>query len=236
MPKLLNARQEAKFNSYRVTEQHVDANIAIINGIAAFLTLYQQIKEKIALLTDTVQLEGGALSGIADGKSLLRETLVKKALAVSGIVYSYAADTGNQTLKGEMNIKKSHINRQRDDELAPFCGFIHDRANERRAALADYNITPATLTDLQTAIDAYAADVPKPRAAISNRKTVNANLKTLFRELGELFDRFDRQIETLRESSPDFVNTYFSTREINDPAKRSKIPGDETNILTQIQQ
>jgi hypothetical protein len=89
MPKLLNAVLECKPNSARATEQHVDANIAVINDIAPFLTLYNQIKAKIAVITDTAQLKGGSLAGIAAGKSGLRQTLSTKTLSVAGLVYSY---------------------------------------------------------------------------------------------------------------------------------------------------
>lgn len=221
MQNLLNARQEAKLNSARATELHVDANIGIINRIPAFNTLYEQIKDKIAAIIETAQLKGGALSGIATGKSELRQALSAKTLAVSGVVYSYAADIADQTLKAEMDIKQSRLKRMRDDELAPFSRFVHDRANTHIGALAAYNITADDLTELQTAIANYSATVPQPRTAISNRKTINENLRTLFRELGDLFKRFDRQIESLRESHADFVNTYFSTREIIDPASKS---------------
>ena len=229
MQKLLTAIQEAKFNAARATEQHVDANLAVISGIPAFLALYNQIKAKIAAIGETAQLKGGSLSGIATGKSGLRQTLTAKTLVISGIVYTYAADIGDQTLKAEMDIKQSRLTRTRDEELAPLCQFVHDRAQTHRAALADYNITASDLTALQTAIDNYKADVPKPRTALSNRKTVNANIRTHFKELNDFFKRFDRQIESLTQINPNFVSTYFSTREIVDPPTKSKKVGNIPN-------
>lgn len=226
MEKLLSAIQEAKLNAARATEQHVDENIAFINSIPAFLALYNQIKAKIAAISDAAGLKAGSLAGITIGKSDSRQTVIEKAQAIAGVVYSYAADIGDTALKGEMNILPSRFTRTRDDELAPLCQFVHDRAQEHLAALADYGITAARLADLQTAINNYAADVPKPRAAKSSRKTVNANIKQLFRELDDLFDRFDRQVESLRETQPDFVNTYFSNREIVDSATKSKESGN----------
>lgn len=232
MDKQLNARQEAKLNSFRATEQHVDENISFINQIPAFLATYNQIKGKIASVLDNAQLKSASLAGIAAGKSNSRQTLTTKTVAVAGVVYTYAADIGDQTLQAEMDINQSRLKRTRDDELAPLCQFVHDRAQTHLAALADYNINAAKLTALQTAIDNYKADTPRPRTAVSNRKTTNVNIKTTFKDLDQLFDRFDRQIESLTEDHPDFVRTYFSTREIIDPPTKAKKGNDKDNNVS----
>jgi hypothetical protein len=224
----LNAKQEAKLNSFRATEQYVDANINVINAIPAFLATYNKIKPKIAAVLENAGLKSASLSGIADSKEALRRIVSDKALAIAGLVYTYAADIGDLVLKDEMDIKSSRLARTRDDELAPLCQFIHDRADTHINALkTDYNLTTGKLAEFQTAIDNYSSEVPKPRNAVSERKIVNANLRTLFKDLGELFKRFDRQIKSLIEEQPDFVNTYFSNREIVDaPNKGNKLKAE----------
>ena len=217
--KQLYAKQEAKLNSYRATEMHVDGNIAIISGILAFQATYTKIKANIVAIIDAETLKSASLSGIAVGKSNFRQALCKSAAIIAGLVYTYAADTSNTQMLAEMNLSYSTINRTRDDELAPLCQFIHDRANANLDALKDYNVTAAKLDQLQTLITNFSAETPKPRTAISERKTTNANIVTIFKETDKLFAQFDKQIESLTEENPDFVQTYFSTREIVDPPK-----------------
>jgi Carboxypeptidase regulatory-like domain len=215
--KQLTAKQEANLNSQRTSEKHIDDNISIIAAIPAFLATFNQIKTNIAAILDGAQSKSASLTGIAAGKTSLRETLSGKIAAIAGVIQTFADDTGNAQLRAEMNITPSRLKRTRDEEIAPLCQFVHDRANAHLAALADYNITAARLAEIQTLINNYSAEVPKPRAAVSSRKTTNANIASLFKENDKLFDKLDKQIETLREDHPDFVNTYFSTREIVDP-------------------
>lgn len=227
MDKQLNKKQEAKFNSFRATELHVDENIALINTIPAFLATYNKIKAKIAAVSENAQLKSASLVGIAAGKSNSRQIVSTKTVSIAGVIYTYADDIGDTTLREEMNINASRLKRTRDDELTPLCQFVHDRAQTHIAALKDYNITVEKLADFQTAINNYKADTPKPRTAVSNRKTTNVNIKIIFKELDELFDKFDRQIESLAEIHPDFVRTYFSTREIVDPPTKAKKPNED---------
>jgi hypothetical protein len=226
MKKQLNAKQEAKLNSFRATERHVDGNITLINKIPAFLANYNKIKTNIAVVFNNAEEKSAALTGITAGKTNSRQIVSTKTVAIAGLVYTYAADIGDQTLRAEMNINQTRLKRTRDDELAPLCQFVHNRTAAHLAALVNYNITSDRLADLQTAIDNYSAETPKPRAAVSTRKTTNANIVATFKELDDLFDRFDRQVESLTEEHPDFVRTYFSTREIVGPAARSKKPGN----------
>ena len=228
MPRTLKpliARQEAKLNSFRSTEQHVDANIAVINDIPAFLAVYNKIKANIVRITEAAEEKAASLTGIAGDKSGARETLVKKAAVIAGLVYSYAAANDDQTLLQEMNLTESKIRRTRDDELAPLCRMIHNRAETNLDALKDYNLNAAKLTDMQTSIDTYAAEAPKPRTAISNRKTTNINIGEIVRATDKLFEnQFDKQIESLTDEHPDFVNTYKSTREFVNPPSRKRKP------------
>jgi len=235
MKKQLNARQEAKLNSTRATEQHVDENIGLINAIPAFLATYHKIKAKIALILDATQIKSASLAGIAAGKSDLRQIVSTKTVAIAGLVYTYAVDIHDPTLREEMKLNQSRLRRTRDDELAPLCQFVHDRAETHLAALDEYNIDARKLAALQTAIDDFKAETPKPRTAVSNRKTTNVNIIEAFRELDDLFDLFDRQIESLTEEHPDFVRTYFSTRQILDPPTKSKKPKEPstTEEMTQ---
>ncbi len=224
MKKQLNAKQEARLNSFRATEMHVDDNISVITNIPAFLVTYNKIKTKIAAILDGAQAKSAALTGIAAGKTNSRQTVSTKTVSIAGVVYTYAADIADETLREEMNITNSRLTRTRDEELAPLCQFIHDRAQAHLAALKDYNITDAKLADLQTAITNYSAETPKPRTAISGRKTTNVNISNLFKDIKQLLTRFDKQIESLAEDHPDFVKTYQSTREIVDPPTKSKKP------------
>ena len=222
MNQALNKIQDAKLGSYRATEQHIEDNIAIIAAIPAFQATYNQFKANIAAINDAVG-QKSVISGVAADKKARRESLVNLASTIAGLVYSYAVANSDFTLRDEMNINSSTFKRTRDENLAPLCQMIHDRAQTNLAALADYNINAAKLAALQTAINEYAAAVPKPRAALSSRKTTNAGIAQIFRETDELLEnQLDKQVASLRADHPAFVQTYETVRHIVKPATRPR--------------
>lgn len=219
----INAKQNAKLNSFRAAEKHIEDNAVIISSTPAFQTAFTKLKAKIAAIVDTAQQKSGALSGAAGDKKTAKQTLCKIAATVAGAIYAYASANRNETLQQSMNLPVTTLMRMRDEAVAPLCQMIHDRAETDLEALRDYGIKPAHLTDLQTAIADYFAKSINPRSAITNRKTVNANLTNLFREADEILkNQLDKLIELFREDHPDFVNTYFETRIIVDPPTRPR--------------
>ena len=223
MNKEMTAIQESKLNMFRTVETHIGDNAAIIADSPAFQTAFNKIKANNAAIQSAAQQRSASLTGIAADKSNLKQTLAKLAATIAGAVFAYAAAEKNQTLKQEMNISVSKLQRARDEELAPRCQMIHDRAETNLAALTDYGINAAQLKNLQTAINNYSAETMKPRQAVSTRKTTRANLAALFRENDDILkNQLDKLIELYRADHPDFVNTYFQTRIIVDPPTRAR--------------
>ena len=119
----------------------------------------------------------------------------------------------------EVDFPVSRLMRLRDELTAPNCQNIHDKGTANLAALADYGITAQMLADLQDLIDRYSADTPKPRSAISSRKTTTANLAALFDQTDRILkERMDKIVVLFRSSQPVFVETYENARRIIDPA------------------
>lgn len=221
----MNKRKEAKLNMYRAVEAHCDANPTIVSEVAAFADANTRFKAKIADIVGTTQEKGTVITGIATDKSVSKQSLAEKTVAIADGVYAYAAKNANNELKAEMKITVSSLKKTRDDALAPRCQNVHDKASEILLNLKDYNVNAAKLTDLQAAIDTYFASTVKPRTATSHRKTLNARLKDHFKETDEiLLNEMDKLVNTLKPTHPDFVREYFSNREIIDPPSKPRKP------------
>ena len=87
---------------------------------------------------------------------------------------------------------------------------IQDAANENIVALtADYGITAATLSGLQTRIDAYRLAIPSPSVARSNRRSKTELVKVeLDRTCMICKERLDGLMEQFKAPQPDFYNAY----------------------------
>ena len=218
----MNANQEAKLTMYRAVEQHCDDNSAITGTVTAFQTALDDFKAKIAALISTEQLLGTPLKGIAVDKTVLKQSLCQQAADVASLVYAFAAATGNNTLLEEVNFPITKLLRLRDDQLAPRCQDIYDISTANMPGAKDYGLKQPMLDGLQTAITGYAAQTPKPRLAVSERKTHNANITTLIKEADAILkNQIDKMMVSFKTDHPDFVSEYESNRHIIDPSTTS---------------
>ena len=230
----MNAIQEAKLKMYRATEIYCDDNAAIINSNVAFLAAYNNFKANIESIITTAQADGVPTTGITADKMNSKQKLCRMTAETAGVIYAYAVTVGDNTLKMAVDFPISDLTRMREDSLAARCQNIHDAGVANLAALADYGIMQAALDNLQAQIDAYSADTPKTRAAISQRKTTTGNLAALFDETDTLLrDRMDRLVQTFKAAYPDFVQTYEATRRtIKPPTTVTQLKGVIINKTT----
>lgn len=228
----MDAKQEAKLNMYRVVEQYCDDNSAIVSTVIAFQTAFTNFKAKIALLVGSEQLSALPIKGIAVDKTVSKQDLSQLAADVASLISAFAAATSNNTLLEEVNFPYSKLFGTRDDLLAPRCQNIYDAGVANMPAVKDYGLTQAALDALQAAITNYAAQTPKPRSAVSQRKIHNANIKALFVDADAILkSQMDKMIVAFRAANPDFVTGYDSNRIIIDPATTTtKITGIVTGI------
>lgn len=197
----------------------LNENTALVATIAAFQTAFDALKAKIVEIDDTAELSSLSIAGITTEKKNFKETVCQLTFDIAGMVYAYAVENANSTLKQEMKFSISQLKRKGDAELVQFCQAIHDRTFEIKEALKNYGITDDLLTAQQTAIDDYAAASPRPRTAIGKRKTRKEIIVQLFREMDEILnDRMDALMGKFRTSEPEFYQTYFNLREVVDPS------------------
>jgi hypothetical protein len=125
-------------------------------------------------------------------------------------------------LFGSLNRRtESSLITQRDALLDDTTQNIHDRAALLVAAdpakAAEYNLTPAALADLQSAITGYAAMLGTPRAAIATRvATTEAIAAEIDRAMDNLKRVLDRLIVQFESSHPAFTSAYHAARKIVD--------------------
>ena len=124
--------------------------------------------------------------------------------------------------------------RGRDTEVHTKCQLIHDKADPIIGSLADYGLVAADLTDLQSKIDSYMDIIPKPRTAISNKKTATSDLTIHFTEADSLLnDMLDKLMEQYKTSDAEFYITYFNARLIVDLGRSgSALRGTVTDSST----
>ncbi len=224
---MLTARQEAKLNMYQVVQGYCAENSAIVDTNIAFKDSVTDFGVEVAAIDSGAQLVGTNLTGIAADKTVSRSSLTTETVTMAGRIYAYAAKIGNNTLKQAADITDTDLRRFKDGELAPACQAVHDLADANKVELADYGVTAPKLAALQALITAFAADVPKPRAAIAGRKTTREQIRQRYENADSILrDRMDRLVNDFAANNAEFVAGYFNARIIVDPKSKSKENGE----------
>lgn len=219
----MTARDEAVLSMFRTTQQHCTNNNAIISTNAAFMASFTNFNALLSTLISTESKAQKKTKGVAKDKATLRAELVQSAYDLAAQVFAYANKQNNQTLKKQVDFSITDLERIKDELLVPTCNNIKTEATNNLTALADYQVTAATLTAFQKSMDDYSAAVPTPRLAITAKTTDNKLVKATIKEISNILkNEMDKTAVSFRKANPIFVTEYFEARKIIDPASKTK--------------
>jgi hypothetical protein len=219
----MNKRDEAKVSMYKSVEAHCNANQTIIATSVAFLASFTVFVAKLASLFTNESSAQKQTKGVALDKDALKAILIQAAYDIASVVFAYANKAKNETLKQSVNFSITDLDRLKDEFIVPVCTNIKAAATANLAALADYGVTAAKLTALQTNMDNYAGATPKPRLAKTQKTTDNKNVKAVMKEIDDILkNEMDKTVVVFRAANPNFVTKYTEVRKIVDPGTGGK--------------
>ena len=210
---------------YRAVVTVLDDNAAEYAGVAAFVTQVGNLKNSVDLIGQLAQTQTANTSGVTLDKAMLQGQMVDIALRVAGALKAFASAGNNAALRQQADINKSTFTRARDDMRDDIAQQMRDLANTNIAALATYGITAATLTALQTRIDAYRAAIGAPRVARAQKSTATDMIEAEFARADMLLqERIDGLIEQFKESGTTFYADYKNARRIVNTGSQATPP------------
>lgn len=221
----MNDRQENKLGMFRSTGQVLTDNAAIFAAVPAMVTQHQNLLDSTALIDSLAQAQTSVTTGFTVDKRTFQEQMAKYALRVAGALMAYASTVGNATLRNKADINPSVFTHVRDD----IAQGVHDDANAVLADLADYGVTAATLSALQTRIDAYRLAIASPKMAQGERSMHTELLKQEFARADVIVkERLDGLILQFEETSQPFVMAYQNARKTADTGSTPTPPTPPT--------
>jgi signal transduction histidine kinase len=161
--------QENKLGMYRAVGTVLTNHAAEYASVAALGTQATNLQNSISLIGELIRAQTKDATGVTVDKAILQTQMVDMTFRVAGALKAYGSDTNNNALQNQADLNKSTFTRARDDERDDISQRIHDVASENVAALAPYGITAATLSALQTRIDAYVAAIDSRGPSASRR-------------------------------------------------------------------
>jgi len=195
------------------------ANKAIWSTLPAFVRAQTAHASSLNVLAALAGSQGTPVTGITLDKDRLKSSVISRILVVAGAAGSYAFEVKNHTLAAKFEVKEGALKNLRDSVLDDFAQVIHDEAaalvTANAAQLAEFNLTPAILSDLQSAITAYSATVGTPRAAIADRSGITEAIAAEIDHAdGNLKNILDRLILQFQADHPAFTTAYATARKL----------------------
>ena len=230
----MNKFNGSRLNMYDTVIAYCTSNAATTASVPAFQTALTAFQTTVAQIHSTLQMEATDITGITDEKTQLKQALCEQATNLTASIFALACATNNMPLKKQTNLTSSDFKTIGDDMLVPTCSNIHDLLNTNVAALAPYNITAATVTGFQAAIDAYKTIVVSPRNAVSQRVAHKTTLENLFKQANDILkNQMDKVSLQFQTTSVGFYNAYKNNRSIVEPkSSATQITGTVTNSVT----
>jgi len=162
---------------------------------------------------------------VTGSKADLRVDMRDKAYDVRVKMVALAKVTGNKTLLKEVSISKSDFTYCNANKARNLAQVIYNKATANLAALATYGITPAVLTALKTAIDAFNASIPSTKLKRIDRKELIVKRDKLYVECNGYLEKIDALVEMVRYTQPTFYNQYRNARRIECGSRRMALVG-----------
>ncbi len=210
-----------KINMFQATHLILTAheNAAITSGLPAFVRAQTAHAGSINVLAALAQSQGSPITGITLDKDRLKTSLVSRTLIVAGAAGSFAFEVGNRTLAAKFEAKEGALKNLRDSLLDDAAQVIHDEAAALVTAdpvkMAEFNLTPTVLADLQSATTAYSSTVGTPRAAVAGRSGITEAIAAeITRADANLQNILDRLILQFQADHPAFITAYATARKI----------------------
>jgi hypothetical protein len=194
-------------------------NAAFVASIPILADFITELEDNIDAQESYGETQENAGDGVPEDKEIKRTKACRLASTMAGLMYSFATNTGNTILAGQMKITFSELSKTKDAQLADRCRFIHATATTNQVAATPYAVTVGRLNALDAAIIAWEAKSTANRDADVVIKAATEGLLTTQKATAVLLnDKIDPLIEVFVEDEPDFYNEYQAAREVIDPA------------------
>lgn len=210
----MDKHQEQKLSMYLVVRDFLTTNTTTLSSLPNFSVYQTAFQNAILQILSSSEQQNFSKQGIASNKSLLREALVRLTADTSRKLTAYALFNNNQVLLKEVGYSESELKKRSDTALRDAAKGVYDRAQAILTSLATYGITAMTQTNLQGALSAFNASIPKTRLGITEKRQSTLQLINYFKAADTALDNIDAALEIIRLSLVDLYNGYRTTRKL----------------------
>lgn len=156
-------------------------------------------------------------SGKTSKKNSFIDVLVTAVVPVKSALYAYAVKNKLEELKAKTSLTESELKHLPVAELLHNCKIYLSEARTNLSALANYNVTDAKLTALETKIGELKETETEKSSSFSSKSSLRKMLTEKFRDATDLLtEQYDHVMEVIKEDHEDIYEEYFAARVIKD--------------------
>lgn len=212
--------QDSKYNMYKAVSSFLNnTNPILISKMPqmdeAILNLQNNITEIQQISEKQIQNN----NGIKASKDITKTEIVNAIFVLAGQVRSFAVNTNNIVLLDEVYYTISALRAMTDANLIINASIIIKKAHQNSTNLADYGVTPTSLSEIEALLDQFSQKLAQPRNAIASKTEKTQLIKKAFGKTDLLLNqKMDALVIILKFSEPQFYNIYHNNRQITKPA------------------
>ncbi|MBL7732142.1 MAG: carboxypeptidase regulatory-like domain-containing protein [Chitinophagaceae bacterium] len=213
----MNKLQQARFEAYQLTLEHLEANLAIAKTIPVF----EMIINSARLLLDTIYHIDRQLlinpGGETDRKELETNNLASMAFRFSSALLTYSS------IKQDVELRKRNLFsltklKEAPAKLKGISENILTDAKKLAAGLEQYGISTLMIENFAQMIDAYGVVVTAPRKAEALKSQDVGRLAELLSEASRIFkEQIKTTMVQFKDSHIEFYQDYLNLRKVVNP-------------------
>lgn len=213
----MNKLQSNLLRMHKTTQETLDFNSLLWNGIPIFVTTKNQHDELIQRVLQVNEKTSPNSKAVTEDKSKKLVVLSEKVNVVAGILYAFASITDNARLMGQVKITKSDLKNARETDVERMVRPILSEARKYLPELADFMLTEDMIMETETTLDDFNTMIGQPRTIRNQAFAAMTVLEDLFEEINDLVkSKLDKLMIRYEVTHPEFYDEYKRARTIVD--------------------
>jgi len=181
----------------------------IVGGIIKLKKLQSSLTEHVTLADKYKDDQLKSLKGYTAKKNNFKKDGTKQAVTIAGLVYELAVDTGDSVLADEMHLVATSFDGKGEVALGLMKNVLAAATNNK-AALLDYGLTDAQLSDFSDNVDGFETELNGPAGAKGHKHFDTTGLDTELTAVEGNLASMERIMENQAVANPEFYSEFTS--------------------------
>lgn len=214
---IMNKIQTNQLRMHKNTQETLDLNSTLWNGIPIFVTTKNEHDELIQRIMHVNEKTNSNSKAVTEDKKKKLEALIEKVMVLAGTLYAFASYNNKARLMGKVNITKSDLINARETDVEKLVRPIISEARKYLPDLVDFMLTEEMVVETETTLDDFMVMIGQPRTIRNQAFAAMTLLDELFDEINDLVkNKLDKLMIRFEATNTEFYSEYKRARTIVD--------------------